>query len=716
MAKDLKSLVGAGSAREMQEKLESWQQNYEGNSADENLSRGCEILELNNAIQKQVFSILNETAQGDDCAAKIKGCLLPSICCTASGSDNVTQDSAEGELQLRDLSCKPRCELRELEDKLSETRVQINQMERDLRASRCNLRRLEQLDEYEQKIENLRDEIAMLDCKKSVIQSSYFVDESSFIEFYSVVVAFALHSSTMPSEVCLSTVPSEGLYLSSTVPSEGLYFSSTVPSEGLLSMRSEGLLSMRSEGLLSMRSEGLLSMPSKGLLSMPCEGLLSMPSKGLLSMPCEGLLSMPSKGLLSMPWPALHRAYHAVQGPALHAYHAVQGPALHAYHAVLGPALHAYHAVQGPALHAYHAVRGPALHAYHAVRGPALHAYHAVRGPALHAYHVVRGPALHAYHAVRGPALHAYHAVRGPALHAYPVVRAPALHAYPAVQAPALHAYHAVQGSALLRCAVSGPVSGPCRALCPRPCSPPRLRRGSASHRACLIARYNFIYAKERLEAECILRRYVCNLETVQRIIYIACVESFRAAKMAFWKVKINVKDTLAICYRGGPTSLEVAVLDYIACHKDLYDVCCSVHEVVCCMNRNPKLPCPGELDFVVISALIREVCCLAYSMQTLIPPLDIAYGVDGECFNRNMYFRSFDSDFAAPFVAYHVWPPLIEDGTVIVKGEVVTKKMVMCPRRCRIRSRSCSCGRPLLCGQVPRSRSLSTVRVKRRC
>lgn len=59
--------------------------------------------------------------------------------------------------------------------------------------------------------------------------------------------------------------------------------------------------------------------------------------------------------------------------------------------------------------------------------------------------------------------------------------------------------------------------------------------------------------------------------------------------------------------------------------------------EVVCCMNRNPKLPCPGELDFVVISALIRELCCLAYSMQTLIPPLDIAYGVDGECFNRNM-------------------------------------------------------------------------------
>ncbi|NWS00116.1 MIEAP protein, partial [Motacilla alba] len=208
-----------------------------------------------------------------------------------------------------------------------------------------------------------------------------------------------------------------------------------------------------------------------------------------------------------------------------------------------------------------------------------------------------------------------------------------------------------------------------------RPCSPPRLRRGSASHRACLIARYNFIYAKERLEAETALRRYICDLETVQRIIYVAAVESFRAAKMSFWKVKINVKDTLSICHRGGPSSLEVAVLDYIACHKDLYDVCTSVHEVVCSLNRNPKLPCPGEVDFVVISNLIRELCCLAYSMQTLIPPLDISFGIDGECFNRNMYYRSFDSDFTAPFVAYHVWPALIEDGTVIVKGEVVTKK-----------------------------------------
>lgn len=44
-------------------------------------------------------------------------------------------------------------------------------------------------------------------------------------------------------------------------------------------------------------------------------------------------------------------------------------------------------------------------------------------------------------------------------------------------------------------------------------------------------------------------------------------------------------------------------------------------------------------------------------------------------CFNR--YYRSCDSDFTAAFVAYHVWPALMEDGAVIVKGEAVTRRMV---------------------------------------
>ncbi|NWT19914.1 MIEAP protein, partial [Vireo altiloquus] len=207
-----------------------------------------------------------------------------------------------------------------------------------------------------------------------------------------------------------------------------------------------------------------------------------------------------------------------------------------------------------------------------------------------------------------------------------------------------------------------------------RSCSPVRTcRRASTSHRPCLIARFSSLYSQERVEAETNLRAYVCSAEMAQRIIYAAVVESFCVAKIAFWKVKIHVKEVLALDHLG-PDALEVAALEYIACHKNLHDVCHSVEEVICCMNRNPTIACPSHVDFCVIRTFIRELCCLAFTMQTLIPPLDIAIGVDGEVYNKTMYYRSCNSDFTSSVVAYHIWPALMENGVVVVKGEVVTR------------------------------------------
>ncbi|NXP18580.1 MIEAP protein, partial [Scytalopus superciliaris] len=207
-----------------------------------------------------------------------------------------------------------------------------------------------------------------------------------------------------------------------------------------------------------------------------------------------------------------------------------------------------------------------------------------------------------------------------------------------------------------------------------RPRSPGRARHINACRRACLVARFGFIYAQERFEAETLLRTYISDTEMVQRIIYTAAVESFYAAKMAYWKFRVQVKETLSLD-RLGSDSLEDAVLDHIVCHKDSYDFHASVKEVICSMNINPKISFPPEFNFTVLSTLIQELCCLAFSMQTLIPPLDIAFGIDGELFNENKYYRSSDSDFTAAFVAYHIWPALVEDGVVIVKGEVVTRR-----------------------------------------
>uniref|UniRef100_A0A8B9B8R4 Mitochondria-eating protein n=1 Tax=Anser brachyrhynchus TaxID=132585 RepID=A0A8B9B8R4_9AVES len=207
-----------------------------------------------------------------------------------------------------------------------------------------------------------------------------------------------------------------------------------------------------------------------------------------------------------------------------------------------------------------------------------------------------------------------------------------------------------------------------------RSCSPGRARRTNASRHACLVARFGDIYAHERLDAETLLRTYITDKEMVQRIIYTAAVESFQAAKMAYRQFKMRVRKTLSLGHTG-LESLEDTVLDYMVRHEDLYDVQASVNEVIRSMNMNPKISFPPEVDFIVISSLIRELCRVAFSMQTLIPPLDIAFGMDGELFSETKYHRSLDSDFTAALVAYHVWPALMENDVVIVKGEAVTKR-----------------------------------------
>uniref|UniRef100_A0A8B9PPP9 Uncharacterized protein n=1 Tax=Apteryx owenii TaxID=8824 RepID=A0A8B9PPP9_APTOW len=80
MADGLRRLVSTESGRVLQEKLESWYQDYEINSCDQNLNRCCEIIEMNSVIQGQLFTILNETArEGGHYAGveTIKSRLLP---------------------------------------------------------------------------------------------------------------------------------------------------------------------------------------------------------------------------------------------------------------------------------------------------------------------------------------------------------------------------------------------------------------------------------------------------------------------------------------------------------------------------------------------------------------------------------------------------------------------------------------------------------------
>ncbi|XP_023387900.1 mitochondria-eating protein [Pteropus vampyrus] len=200
------------------------------------------------------------------------------------------------------------------------------------------------------------------------------------------------------------------------------------------------------------------------------------------------------------------------------------------------------------------------------------------------------------------------------------------------------------------------------------------------------------------------------------RIIYIATVEAFHVAKMAFRHFKIRVRKSLSPSYVGS-NDFEDAVSDYIICHLDLYDSQSSVNDVIRAMNVNPKISFPPEVDFCLLNNFIQEICCIAFAMQTLEPPLDIAFGADGEIFNDCKYRRSYDSDYTAPLVFYHVWPALMENDTVIMKGEAVTKRgafwnSVRSVSRCRSRSLSPIYPRSHIgLSTISRSRSPSPIR-----
>ncbi|ETE63906.1 Mitochondria-eating protein, partial [Ophiophagus hannah] len=163
--------------------------------------------------------------------------------------------------------------------------------------------------------------------------------------------------------------------------------------------------------------------------------------------------------------------------------------------------------------------------------------------------------------------------------------------------------------------------------------SPSRGRLTYALRHARLVERFNDIYSQERLNAQTLLRSYTDDLEMVQRIIYTAVVESFYAAKKAFRQFKMRVRKTLTLSY-SGPEPLEDTVMDYIIRQEDLYDVQASVSEVIRALNISPKISLPG-VDFIIISSLIRELCRIAFSMQTLDPPLDVSFGTDGELFSE---------------------------------------------------------------------------------
>ncbi|XP_054646951.1 mitochondria-eating protein [Dunckerocampus dactyliophorus] len=201
----------------------------------------------------------------------------------------------------------------------------------------------------------------------------------------------------------------------------------------------------------------------------------------------------------------------------------------------------------------------------------------------------------------------------------------------------------------------------------------PRAQLTSSSRLLRVVSRFSDLYAVERKEAQLQLQQYISDLETVQRIIFIAVVESFKTAKLAYRLFRLRARKTLS-AFHFGPESLEDTILDYIVKNQDLYDVQTSVDDVLSAMNLNPQIASNAKANLDIISPLIREACKVAFTMQTLDPPLYLHFASDGEHFISSKYRRSHDSDLSSQCVMYHIWPALMQGNTVRTKGEAVTR------------------------------------------
>lgn len=214
--------------------------------------------------------------------------------------------------------------------------------------------------------------------------------------------------------------------------------------------------------------------------------------------------------------------------------------------------------------------------------------------------------------------------------------------------------------------------------------SPTRAELTNSIRHSRLVARFNDLYAVDRLDMQDRLRRFVDDDEMVKRILFIATCESFHVAKMAYRSFRLRARRLLAPLHTG-PGELEDAVSDYIVRNLDLHDLEASVDSVIRSMNVNPKISFPPECDFSLVTPFIRDVCRVAYEMQAIDPPLDVPLATDGELFSDGKYRRSYDSEYSAPLVAYHIWPALMEGDVTLIKGECCTRRGALSsPRRSR--------------------------------
>uniref|UniRef100_S4RLZ9 Mitochondria-eating protein n=1 Tax=Petromyzon marinus TaxID=7757 RepID=S4RLZ9_PETMA len=150
MAESLRRLANSGAYGALQDRLDSWQDDFHLNTCNENLSRCCELIEMTSKVQNQLFNIMSSTANrgGPTAGAEtIKSRFLPwlsssftvSPCVSPDTSLTLIREAAEKERQLQDLSTRHMREVGSLESELQSTHQALSNAKHRLQETTYDL-------------------------------------------------------------------------------------------------------------------------------------------------------------------------------------------------------------------------------------------------------------------------------------------------------------------------------------------------------------------------------------------------------------------------------------------------------------------------------------------------------------------------------------------------------------------------------------------------
>ncbi|XP_074651373.1 mitochondria-eating protein-like [Tubulanus polymorphus] len=214
MAESLRRLVNISTFSVLQEKLEKWFDDYKLNTTDQNVARGCEVIELNAKVQGQLFRILHQcAAEGGTYggASIIKSRLLPWLSQGLLHTGGVTDDKLISDCVAKDKEMNEiqdmyETSIQQLETDLRVTQDEANVLKAELDDTKCELDRAKSsstsdkmfteaeirelktkldlandenirnrsrvnlLDDYERQVRVLREEVAVLSGRRSALR------------------------------------------------------------------------------------------------------------------------------------------------------------------------------------------------------------------------------------------------------------------------------------------------------------------------------------------------------------------------------------------------------------------------------------------------------------------------------------------------------------------------------------------------------------------